>query len=164
MSVDRFKILKLSLLVAFLFISTSVFGQEQLTVFYYGSTDCGPCNRPEVIQSINKLKADFASTHKKFTTKFVMVVMDETIPRGLNYIEKYEYWDEVAIGSRYHNELALANLNKTKIPGLPHIFVYKETFKDAGHGIELKENRNLAKEVLGGDQIVTWVNSGMKLE
>lgn len=34
-----------------LLLSTSVFAQEQLTVFYFGASDCPPCNRPDVIES-----------------------------------------------------------------------------------------------------------------
>lgn len=155
---------KLSLLIFFLLLTTSLFAQSQLTVFYFGATSCGPCNRPEVIKSINKLKAEFDSAHPKYGTKFVMVVFDEDMKTGIKFIEKYDYWDEVSIGSRYDNELALDNLNKTDIPGLPHILIYEETFKSLGDwGIEVRKSKKLVKEILEGTKIVSWVNSGMKL-
>lgn len=155
---------KAALITLFILLATSAVGQKQLTVFYYGATDCGPCNRPEVIASINKLKADFASLHTDFKTKFVMVAVDNTIEEGLQFINKYDPWDEVAMGSRYNNELALANLNGVDIPGLPHIFVFEDEFENAGYGVVVREKRTLLKKILGGEPIVSWVNSGMKLE
>jgi len=155
---------RLSFLTFFLLLTTTVLAQNQLTVFYFGATSCGPCNRPEVIESIDKLKAEFDSAHPEYDTKFVMVVFDEDIETGLKFIEKYSYWDEVSIGSRYDNELSLDNLNKTDIPALPHILIYAETFEKVdGFGIEVRKNKTLIKEVLEGDKIVSWVNSGMKL-
>ncbi|WP_441001499.1 TlpA family protein disulfide reductase [Fodinibius sp. SL11] len=156
---------RLSFLTFFLLLTTSVLAQNQLTVFYFGATSCGPCNRPEVIESIDKLKAEFDSIHPKYNTKFVMVVFDEDMETGLEFIEKYDYWDEVSIGSRYDNELSLDNLNKTDIPGLPHILIYEETFEPVGDwGIEVRESKKLVKEILEGTKVVSWVNSGMKLD
>lgn len=153
------------LITLFLLLTTAVHAQEQLTIFYFGATSCGPCNRPDVIESIDKLRAEFDAVHKDVDTKFVMVVFDEKMNEGLQFIEKYNYWDEVSIGSRYHNELALANLNQTEIPGLPHILIYSESFKGVGdYGIEIREDKELVKGILGGKQITSWVNSGMKLE
>ena len=118
---------------------------NQLTVFYFGATSCGPCNRPEVIESIDKLRAEFDSVHPEYDTKFVMVVFDEDIETGLDFIKKYDYWDEVSIGSRYDNELSLDNLNKAEIPALPHILIYEETFEKVGDwGIEVRKKQNIS--------------------
>ena len=155
---------KISFLTFFLLLTTTVLAQNQLTVFYFGATSCGPCNRPEVIESIDKLRAEFDSVHPEYDTKFVMVVFDEDIETGLDFIKKYDYWDEVSMGSRYDNELSLDNLNKAEIPALPHILIYEETFEKVGDwGIEVRKNKTLVKEVLEGDEIVSWINSGMEL-
>lgn len=142
---------------------TSSFAQEKFTVFYFGATSCGPCNRPEVIQSIQTLKLQFTKTNGNIDTKFVMVCMDTDIEEGLNFIKKYGYWDEISIGSHYDNELVLAHLSKTDIPGVPHILVFRDVLVDTKYAKIIKE-RKLAKAVLGGKNIVKWVNSGMKLD
>ena len=149
--------------LTFFLVSTTVFAQEQLTVFYFGATDCGPCNRQDVIESIDIIRTDFDSVHSGFDTKLVMVTMDENMDEAIKYIQKYEYWDETSMGSRYHNELILEHLNKAEIPGVPHIMVFKDSFKDGGFGTQTIENREFIKSIMGGDEIVAWANGKMKL-
>lgn len=155
--------MKAILALSFLLLSTSVFAQEQLTVFYFGATDCGPCNRPDVIESIDIIRTTFDSLHSEFETKLVMITMDENMDEAIKYIQKYEYWDETSMGSRYNNELILAHLNKAEIPGVPHIMVFKDSFKDGGFGTQTIKNREFVKSIMGGEKIVAWVNSNMKL-
>ncbi len=150
--------------ITFLLLSFSVFAQEQLTVFYFGATNCGPCNRPEVIESIDVIRAEFDSLHSEFETKLVMVTMDENMDEAIKYIQKYEYWDEVSMGSRYHNELILAHLNEADIPGVPHIMIFKDSFEDGGYGTQTIKNREFVKSIMSGDEIVAWVNTEMKLD
>ncbi len=156
--------MKTLLTITFLLISSSVFAQEQLTVFYFGATDCRPCNRPDVIESIDVIRADFDSLHSEFDTKLVMVTMDENMDEAINYIQKYNYWDETSMGSRYHNELILAHLNKADIPGVPHIMIFKDSFEDGGYGTQTIKNRKFIKSIMGGDEIVAWANTEMKLD
>lgn len=147
-----------------LLLSTSVFAQEQLTVFYFGASDCGPCNRPDVIESIDEIRAGFDSLHPGYDTKLVMVAMDEDLDVGLEYTTKYEKWDEISIGSRYHNENTLAHLNNIMIPGVPHIIIYKDSFKKGDFGVEVIKDRELVKNILSGEEIVAWVDNDMPLD
>ncbi|MCP9290159.1 thioredoxin-like domain-containing protein [Gracilimonas sediminicola] len=156
--------MKTYLTLFFLLLSTSAFAQEQLTVFYFGASDCGPCNRPDVIESIDKIRANFDSQHTNYDTKLVMVAMDEDIDTGLKYISKYDEWDEISIGSRYHNENTLAHLNNIMIPGVPHIIIFKDTFEVGDYGVEIIKNRELVKNILSGEEIVSWVDGEMKLD
>ena len=135
------------------------------TLFYFGATSCGPCNRLEVIESINILKSTFSEIHAENSTKFVMVVMDEDISEGLEYLRKYETWDEVSIGSRYHNEHILRYLNVREIPGVPHILVFGDVYEDIPKfGTQLLKERTLLKGVMGGKEIVDWVSQKFPLE
>ena len=156
--------MKLKILLIFSLLASSVIAQQHLTIFYFGATSCGPCNRSEVVESIKEMKAKFDSVHNDYKTKFVMVCMDENIAEGLKFIQKYGYWNEISIGSWFNNELVLANLNKTDIPAAPHILIYSEIFEKAKYGTVLIKNKELIKEILGGDKIVAWVKSGMELK
>ena len=156
--------MKTILTLSILLLSTSVCAQEQLTVFYFGASDCGPCNRPDVIESIDEIRASFDSLHHNYDTKLVMVAMDEDIDLGLEYTTKYERWDEISIGSRYHNENTLAHLNNIMIPGVPHIIIYKDSFEAGDFGVEIIKNRELVKNILSGEEIVAWVNNKMPLD
>ena len=156
--------MKLNIFFLFIFLSISIFAQEHMTIFYFGATSCGPCNRSEVIESIKKIKSEFDSLHQGVKTKYVMVCLDEDISEGIKFIEKYGYWDEISIGSWSKNELVLENLNKSNMPGVPHIFVSRDTYEKANHGVELIKTREFVKEIIGGDKIVEWVKSGFILE
>ena len=99
------------MMICMALLSGSVFGQDaaktRLTIFYFGGSDCGYCNLPNNIKNISKMKFELPKHHKGISAKFVMVVMDEDIKEGLQYLKKYGYWDEVSIGQFYYNELML---------------------------------------------------------
>lgn len=156
--------MKSLLTITFLLVSSSVIAQEQLTVFYFGATNCVPCNRPDVIESIDIIRADFDSLHSDFETKLVMVTMDENMDEAIKYIQKYQYWDETSMGSRYNNELILAHLNKAEIPGVPHIMIFRDSFEDGGFGTQTIKRREFVKSIMGGDEIVAWTNDKMALD
>ena len=80
--------------------------------------------------------------------------MDEDIEEGLKFIKKYGYWDEISIGSFYYNELALNYLNKTEIPGVPHVMVYKDfLMKKKEMFIPIIMERKLLVDLAGATQI-----------
>lgn len=155
---------KLVILLFFCALPILSHGQN-VTIFYFGESSCNYCNDPNFIKSIKKLKAKFNVFHKELDTKFVMVSMDKNISKGLKFVKKYgNYWDEISIGSFYHNELALANLNKLATPGVPHILIYKVFYKNAGYGTKLIAKKKILKNLVGASSIIKWANSEMKLE
>lgn len=88
--------------------------------------------------------------------------MDKNIEDGLEYVKKYgEYWDEISIGKFYENELVMNNLNKAKIPGVPHIIVYKDTLIKMTTPVI--KSRKIVVDLLGADQIQKWISSGYPL-
>src|SRR6185369_11996876 len=121
------------LIVVFAFLAPSARSQEKkakdsiYSVIYFGSTDCYYCNIEKNISNISKMVTEIKDTYKQLNIKTTIVSMDKDIAEGLKFIEKYneKNWDEIAIGSFYKNELALAYLNNTKIPGVPHLVVSK---------------------------------------
>lgn len=153
-----------SIIIIITFFCTISFAQEKITIYYFGATSCGPCNRPEVVESVKKIKEQFKAAYKEYDVKCVMVCMDTEIEEGLKFVKKYGYWDEISIGSHYDNELAFISLNKTKIPGVPHIFVYHDVFEKQANSTNIIKSRSLIKEVMGGEDIVAWVNGGFKID
>lgn len=156
--------MKLIFSVILLLVSSPLFSQEQLTVFYFGASDCGPCNRPEVISSINQINAEFDSLHQNINVKLVMVTIDNDREEAIKYINKYDSWDEFSMGSRYNNEHTISYLNQMEIPGLPHIVIYKDLLADSDYGTKSIQSREFVKNIMGGVDIVKWVNSGMKID
>jgi hypothetical protein len=91
--------------------------------------------------------------------------MDKDIEEGLKFIEKYGYWDEISIGAFYNNELALSYLNKTEIPGVPHVMVYKDSLiKKEKVSVPIIKERKLLVDLVGGTQIGDWINSSYLLQ
>jgi len=139
--------------------------KETLVVYYFGATSCGYCNVPENIEKIKKIKTEFSVKYKDSNIKFVMVCMDENIEEGLKFIKKYGYWDEISIGKFYNNELALNYLNKTEIPGVPHVIVYKDILiKKEKVSVPVIKERKLLVDLVGGTQIGNWINNDYPLK
>jgi hypothetical protein len=152
------------IIVLVMFVSSISLAQEKITIYYFGSTSCGPCNRPEVVESVKKIKEQFKVKYKEYNAKCVMICMDTEIEEGLKFVQKYGYWDEISVGSHYDNELAYISLNKTKIPGVPHIFVYLDEYEKQANSTDIIKSRTLLKEIMGGEGIVAWVKDGFKID
>lgn len=155
----------LLLVVPFLFESPVQHVEDKAyVVFYFGATSCGPCSRPEMVKSVNLIKSEFAQVHSDYATKLVMVVMDQDIAEGITYLEKYDSWDEVSIGSHYQNELVRHHLNTQEMPGVPHVLVFEDEYEEAKYGTSILKERQLVAALLGMEAIVTWTDSGFPLE
>lgn len=145
--------------------STQNISKEIYVVYYFGATSCGFCNIPENIERIKRIKIEFSEKYSDCNIKYVMVCMDRDIEEGLKFIKKYGYWDEISIGAFYNNELALNYLNKTEIPGVPHVMVYKDLLmKKKEISIPIIMERKLLVDLVGGTQIGDWINSGYPLK
>jgi len=145
--------------------STQNKSKEVYVVYYFGATSCGFCNVPENVEKIKKIKVDFSKRNPDLNIKYVMVCMDKGIEAGLKFIKKYGHWDEISIGSFYNNELALSYLNKTDIPGVPHVMVYKDLLiKKEKMSVPIIKERKLLVDLVGGIQIGRWIDSGYPLQ
>jgi len=154
--------------VFILFFNFSVHAQEKkevrdslYSVIYFGATSCYYCNTPENIANISKMVNEIKTQYKGLNIKTLIVSMDEEIPMGLKFIQKYDTtWDEIAIGSFYKNELAIIYLNKTKIPGVPHIVVIKHFTKKGEYNIQQIVKDEILVDLVGGTQIDKWLKDG----
>ncbi|MBI3578910.1 MAG: hypothetical protein HY089_05800 [Ignavibacteriales bacterium] len=153
------------LLSCILMMSFSLYSQEKskevYVVYYFGATDCGPCNTPKNIENIKKIKAELPKKYSGKEFKFVMVTFDEDIEEGIKFVKKYGFWDEISVGKRWQNELVMQHLNTAKLPGLPHIFV-DQTFLIKNEPIV--KSKTTIVELLGGKQIDQWVADGFPLK
>lgn len=138
--------------------------KEAFVVYYFGATSCGYCNIPANIEKIKQIRNEFFKKYPDFKTKYVLVCMDKNIEEGLEFIKKYGYWDEISIGSFYDNELALNFLNTTKIPGVPHVMVYKDIYLIEQFSIPVIKERKLLIDLVGGTQIGNWIDKGYPLK
>ena len=158
-----FNKLKYYILSLILFYSASAGNDKPtLVVYYFGATSCVFCNTEDCINSIKKLRNEFSNIHKDYETKFVMVCMDPDIEEGLKFISKYGYWDEISIGSHYQNELVLNYLDKTKIPGLPHVIVFQDFYENKSTPV-IKDRKTIV-DLVGVSNIKDWVDKNFPIE
>ncbi len=135
------------------------------TVFYFGGTDCPFCMDPKEIAKINAVRRNLPKIHPELRFKFVLVVMDTDIAQGIRYMHKYPKWDEVSIGSFYNNELMLAHLNQTKMPGVPQLMIFRDTLAMRHDvSVPLLKGRTLLADFVGGRQIGNWMQSNYPLK
>lgn len=153
--------LALCLLLTSAFLYSQDKSKEIYVVYYFGATDCYPCNTPKNIKNIKRIKAELPKKYSDKEFKFVMVTFDEDIEEGIKFIKKYGFWDEISIGKRYENELAMQRLNTAQLPGLPHIFI-DQTFLIKNEPIV--KSKTTIVELLGGKQIDQWVADGFPLK
>jgi hypothetical protein len=149
----------------FLFAAPAFTQQEKnkkdsvYSVIYFGATDCYYCNIEKNISNISKMVTEIKEHYKQLNIKTTIVSMDKDIAEGLKFIEKYttKNWDEIAIGSFYKNELALTYLNKTKIPGVPHLVVIKHVTVDSDLSVPVPIRDEVLVDLVGGTQIDGWL-------
>jgi hypothetical protein len=157
-------------IILILFIPIFLYPQDSYkdtyVVCYFGATNCGYCNIPANIEKIKQIRNEFYKKYLDFNVKYVFVCMDKNIEEGLEFIKKYGgYWDELSIGSFYNNELSLNLLNTMKIPGLPHVMVYKDTYsKKEQFSVPVIKERKLLVDLVGGVQITDWISKGYQLK
>jgi len=60
------------------------------SVIYFGATSCYYCNTPENIANILKMVNGIKGQYKGLNVKTLIVSMDEEIPMGLKFIQKYD--------------------------------------------------------------------------
>jgi hypothetical protein len=151
-----------------IFLCIQAFAQDSsktvTTIFYFGGSDCHFCVDRRNVQNINKMKGELPQHYHEMSFKFVLVVMDKEIDRGIRYSKKYPGWDEVCIGQFYDNELMLEHVNRSAMPGVPHIMVYRDSLRIGKWNIPTISNRALLVDLAGEGAIDRWVQSGYALK
>ncbi len=93
-----------------------------------------------------------------------MVVMDDSLDQGYQFTKKYLPWDEVSVGKFYSNELMLEHVNRSPIPGVPHIMVYSDSLLIGKYNIPLIRKRTLLLDLVGESAIGKWIQSGYSIK
>ena len=164
---QKIRILFVIFISCFVLLSSIQQGKEPeefLVVYYFSATNFGVCQSPEIVGKIKKIKSEFPKKHNNIAVKFVFVCLDKDVESGLKLMNKYGKWDEISIGQAYHNELAMIYLNRSKIPGIPHILVYKDLISKGRWFIPLIKNRKLLVDLSGVKQISEWMRGDYKIE
>lgn len=145
-------------------VSSTVLSQtsstRRVTVFYFGGSDCPFSVDEKNIANIDKMRTGLPEKHASMDFKFVMVVMDDSLDQGYQYTRKYLPWDEISIGKFYNNELMLEHVNRSPIPGVPHLMLYGDSLLVGKHNIPSIRKRTLLLDLVGESSIGKWIAGG----
>ena len=150
----------MKILCAFLFLLTGQLDAKILWactyVFYFGGSDCPHSTDPQNIANINAMRSKLPKVYPSTAFKFILVVMDSNLQDGIKFAANYPNWDELSIGNFYNNELMLAHVNQSAIPGVPHIMVYTDSLVIGRLGIPSIRKRTLLVDLVGESAIQKW--------
>lgn len=95
--------------------------QDRLVLYYFGASDCPPCNAPQNIELLKQVKARLPGAHPDLLVKTVLICLDHDFERAREFAAKYGAWDEISVGSVWFNELTQHYLAKSKANVIPHV-------------------------------------------
>jgi hypothetical protein len=135
---------------------------RELVVIYFGSTDCGPCQLPEVKGAIRAMKPLLAAQAKQRREAITVigVAQDWELTRGAAFLEPLGAFDQVAIGGNWTNlavEQFVLRDSLTEM-AIPQVIVLERTVH-VGKRVSVSEPRVL-RRIFGGVEIPAWVAAG----
>ena len=152
----------LFLSIFFVVIIQNCFSQDSYDrkVFYFfGSYDCAHCQDTVLQNRIADINSYLRQTSDSSQYHFVMVCFDKDLQKAVDFTRKFGEWDEISLGARYKNEMSLRLLNRTELPGTPHILVVNETLtaRERFKSIPLIENEEIEVDLIGTANILNWI-------
>jgi hypothetical protein len=135
---------------------------RELVAIYIGSTDCGPCQFPEVKGAIRAMKPLLAAQAKqrRMAISVIGAAQDWDLKRGAAFLEPLGAFDQIVIGGNWTN-IAIEQfvLRDTLTEMLmPQVIVLERTV-ELGKRITVSEPRVL-RRIAGSTEIPAWVAAG----
>jgi hypothetical protein len=135
---------------------------RELVAIYFGSTDCGPCQWPQVKDAIRSMKSLLAAQARQRGMAFSVIgaAQDRDLKRGAVFLEPLGEFDQVVIGGNWTN-LAVEQfvLRDSLVEmAMPQVVVLERTVK-LGKRVTVSEPRVL-RRILGGAETPAWVAAG----
>lgn len=134
----------------------------QVVAVYIGSTDCAPCQWPQVKEAVRKMKSLVAAqaTSRGMNFRAIGVAQDWDLKAGAAFLEPLGAFDQVAIGDNWTNLGVEQFILRDSLADLamPQIVLLERTVK-LGKRVTVTEGRVL-KRIVGGEAIPAWVAAG----
>ena len=138
---------------------------RELAVIYFGSTDCGPCQLPQVKSAIRAMKPLLAAQAKQRRESFTAIgsAQDWDLKQGAAFLEPLGAFDQVVIGGNWTNlavEQFVLRDSLTEMV-IPQVLVLERTV-NLGKRVTVSEPRVL-RRITGGVDIPAWVAAGASI-
>ena len=140
--------------------------EESLVFMFFSSTKCAHSTNEENIDAMKNIKQEFTEKYARYDIKMLMVCFDNPFEESLALVNRYGDWDEISLGQRYKNELALRDLNESMLPAVPHLIIYKDAYQPSERlkSIKIISTRKKLVDLIGFQQINEWKMKGFPLD
>ena len=135
---------------------------RELVAVYIGSTDCGPCQWPQVKQAVRAMKPLLAAQAKQRGMAFSVIgsTQDWDLKQGAAFFDSLGAFDQLVIGGNWTN-LAVEQFvlrDSLALLAMPQVVVIERT---VGLGERITVSAPvLLKRISGGAEIPAWVTAG----
>lgn len=138
---------------------------RELVAIYIGSTDCGPCQLPEVKTAIRAMKPLLAAQAQQRGSVFKAIgsAQDWDLRRGAAFLEPLGAFDQVVIGDNWTNLAVEQFILRDSLAemAMPQVVLIERTVQ-VGKRITVSEPRVL-RRIIGGGEIPAWVAAGARI-
>ena len=138
---------------------------RELVAVYIGSSDCGPCQFPQVKSAIRAMKPLLAAQARErgVALSVVGVSQDWDLKRGARFLEPLGAFDQVVIGGNWTNIAVEQFILRDSLAemSMPQVVVVERTVQ-LSKRVVVSEPRVL-RRIIGGEDIPAWVAAGAPL-
>lgn len=135
---------------------------RELVAIYIGSTDCGPCQWPQVKNAVRVMKSLLATQAKQRGIALTVIgaAQDWDVKRGAAFLEPLGAFDQVVIGGNWTNLAVEQFVLRDSLAemAMPQVVLMERTV-GAGTRVTVSEPR-LLRRITGGADIPAWVAAG----
>jgi hypothetical protein len=168
-TLDEQEVVMKRILIVVVLMAIGIFSfaeqEERLVLMFFASTQCAHSTNEGNISALKIIKQEFKEKYSQYDFKMVMVCFDNPFEESLALANRYGDWHEISLGARYKNELALRDLNESILPAVPHLIIYKDTYRplERLESITRISTREKLVDLIGFQQINEWKTKGYPL-
>ena len=135
---------------------------RELVAVYIGSTDCGPCQFPQVKRAVRDMKPLLASQARRRRMAFTAIgaTQDWDLQQGAAFFDSLGAFDQLVIGGNWTNLAVEQFMLRDSLAELviPQIVLLERTIQ-LDKRVSVSEPRVL-RRITGGKEIPEWVGAG----
>jgi hypothetical protein len=138
---------------------------RELVAVYIGSTDCFPCQLPEVKAAVRGMKSLLAAQAKQRRMAFAVIgaTQDWDLTQGAAFFDSLGVFDQIVIGGNWTNLAVEQFMLRDSLAELviPQIVLVERTV-ELDKRVRLSEPRVL-RRINGGKDIAAWFAAGARI-
>jgi hypothetical protein len=135
---------------------------REVVAIYIGSTDCGPCQWPQVKSAVRAMKPLLVTQARQRGVALTVIgaAQDWDVKRGAAFLEPLGAFDQVVIGGNWTNLAVEQFVLRDSLAemAMPQVVLMERTV-GVGKRVTVSQPRVL-RRITGGAEIPAWVAAG----